>query len=162
MTDKEDFMMQNQIRQMEEKRDFASGVTSTKQPRLSLIPHAGLVNVAERFELGLQKHGEKAWNNLSKNQAALQDRAWLIERCSHAIEHCYRLIGFLRDNPEFQEIDSYKMELAKGDAGAVAWAGLVLGEALCGRQKETNLQAGTAQVGRASSRMSNLRESEEK
>ncbi len=156
-------------KQTEEKRDFISGVTSTKQPRLSLIPHAGLVNAAERFELGLQKHGDKAWNNLSKNQAALHDREWLIERCSHAIEHCYRLIDFLKLIPANMNVDSFGGELAKGDAGAIAWAGLVLGEALCGRQKENNLQAGAAQtrtpksyLEECASGMQNLRQQKEK
>ena len=107
------------------KVSFKSGVTSTKQPRLSLIPHKGLVNAAKRFELGIVEHKEKAWNNLSKNQAALADKEWLIERCSHAIEHCYSLIDFLSDkNANFED--------AKGDAGAIAWCGLVLGEALLG------------------------------
>ena len=110
---------------MEEKRDFTSGVTSTKQIRLSLIPHRGLVNAAKRFELGLERHGEKAWNNLSENQSALQDRDWLIERCSHGIEHLYRLIDFYAGK------GGISLEDAKGDAGAAAWCGLVLGEALC-------------------------------
>jgi len=102
-----------------EKREFKSGVVSTKQPRLSLIPHRGLVNAARRFELGIEKHGEAAWNNLSPNQDALTDTKWLIERASHAIEHLYNIIDSLKTG---NTIDS-------GDAGAVAWAGLVLGEA---------------------------------
>jgi len=121
----------------EQKRDFTSGVTSTKQPRLSLIPHAGLVNAAKRFELGLERHGEKAWNNLSTNQVALTDREWLIERCSHGIEHLYKLIDFLKQNPGYEIT---QLSEACGDAGAVAWAGLVLGEALCGWQKTTDVQ----------------------
>lgn len=131
----------------EEKRDFSSGVTSTKQPRLSLIPHAGLVNAAKRFELGLQKHGDKAWNNLSNNQVALVDREWLIERASHAIEHCYRMIEYLKGFGTGEDLDA-----ALGDAGAIAWAGLVLGEALevrrkglaeCGGQEKEFLQTRT-------------------
>ena len=109
----------------EEKRDFKSGVTSTKQPRLSLIPHAGLVNAAVRFELGIEKHGEKAWNSLSENQAALDDKDWLIERCSHAIEHCYSMIDSLKGG-----------ESAPEHAGAVAWCGLVLGEAFARHDKK--------------------------
>lgn len=124
----------------EEKRDFKSGVTSTRQTRLSLIPHAGLVNAAKRFELGLEKHGEKSWNNLSDNQTALQDRDWLIERCSHAIEHCYRLIDYLHKDFGMSE----NFDVAEGDAGAIAWCGLVLGEALNGRKKEAKMQAKSA------------------
>src|ERR1039458_9150780 len=80
-----------------EKRDFTSGVTSTKQPRLSLIPHKGLVNAAIRFELGLERHGDKAWNNLSPNKEALKDKEWLIERVSHCIEHAYSFIDCLKN-----------------------------------------------------------------
>lgn len=109
-----------------EKITFESGVTSTKQPRLSLIPHSGLVNAAKRFELGLERHGEQSWNNLSQNQVALEDRDWLIERCSHAIEHLYCLIDFLKPGLA----NSGNLEAALGDAGAVAWCGLMLGAAL--------------------------------
>jgi hypothetical protein len=116
-------------KEMIEKRDFPSGVTSTKQTRLALIPHRGLINAAKRFEEGLQKHGDKAWNALSPNQAALTDVDWLIERCSHGIEHLYRIIDELR----FRNVGA---EGLLGDAGAVAWCGLVLGEALCILQHE--------------------------
>jgi hypothetical protein len=127
----------------EEKLQFKSGVTSTKQPRLSLIPHAGLVNAAKRFELGLEKHGEKAWNSLPNNQTALLDRDWLIERCSHAIEHCYRLIDYL--HKDFGILES--LDVAEGDAGAIAWCGLVLGEALNERKKAAEMQAKSASSG---------------
>lgn len=116
---------------VEEKLEFKSGTTSTKQVRLSLIPHNGLINAAKRFELGIERHGEKAWNNLSPNQAALQDREWLIDRCSHAIEHAYRLIDYLSGKPtKINELDPL------GDSGAIAWCGLVLGEALIKSIKE--------------------------
>ena len=105
-------------------REFSSGVVSTKQVRLSLIPHHGLVNAAKRFEEGIEIHGEKAWNNLSNNQAALMDVDWLIERCSHAIEHCYSMIDKLKATKYSGETPDIA-----GDAGAVAWCGLVLGEA---------------------------------
>lgn len=109
-----------------EKREFKSGVTSTKQPRLSLIPHKGLINAAIRFELGIERHGEKAWNNLSKNQEALSDKEWLLERVSHCIEHCYSLIDKLKEE---REEEVYK-KLMLEDAGAIAWCGLVLGTAI--------------------------------
>lgn len=107
---------------MEQKRNFKSGATSTKQPRLSLIPHKGLVNAAVRFELGLERHGAGAWNNLSKDQGALEDIDWLIERVSHAIEHAYCLLDSLKTKGITKE--------GLGDAGALAWCGLTLGEAL--------------------------------
>jgi len=114
----------------EEKLEFKSGTASTKQIRLSLVPHQGLLNAAARFELGLEKHGAKAWNNLASNQEALKDEEWLIERCSHVIEHAYRLIDFLTHKTS-------SIDEALGDAGGVAWGGLVLGEALMRAKKET-------------------------
>lgn len=110
---------------MSEKREFQSGVTSTKQVRLSLVPHLGLLNAAVRFELGLLKHKEKSWNNLSPNQEALQDIGWLIERASHSIEHAYKIIDQLKYIGDIRNT----APSIQGDAGAIAWAGLVLGEA---------------------------------
>lgn len=110
----------------ETKRSFKSGTVSTKQPRLSLIPHKGLVNAAKRFELGLERHGDKAWNSLTANLAPMSDREFLLERCSHAIEHLYCLIEIIKQ----KNISAVEVEKALGDAGAVAWCGLVLGEAL--------------------------------
>lgn len=104
------------------KRSFSSGATSTKQIRLSLIPHQGLLNAALRFELGLEKHGPSAYNALSETNSCLLDREWLIERCSHAIEHLYTMIDNLKNT-------NIKISACQNDAGAVAWCGLVLGEA---------------------------------
>jgi len=111
---------------LSDKRIFKSGATSTRQPRLSLIPHRGLVNVAERFELGLVEHGSGAYNALSNGTSkCLSDRDWLIERCSHAIEHAYSMIDLLKSDRGMLEI---KTDLAI-HAGAVGWCGIVLGEA---------------------------------
>ena len=110
-----------------EKRVFKSGATSTKQPRLSLIPHKGLVNAAVRFELGLNIHGQGAYNALSPGDQ-LDDADWLIERCSHAIEHAYSMIDILKKIKGPKCINDYNEMLAQ-HAGAVAWCGLVLGEA---------------------------------
>lgn len=103
----------------EEKQLFKSGTTSTKKPRFDLIPHAGLIHAANRFELGLSKHGDKAWNALSPNQDALYDIEWLIARASHGIDHCYNMIRRL-STANFEGDD---------DAGAIAWCGLVLSAA---------------------------------
>lgn len=104
--------------------NFKSGAVSTKQVRLSLVYFRGLRNAAKRFEEGIEVHGDNALNALAKNQEPLKDEDFLIERCSHAITHLYSLIDFLTHR-------STDIEAAKGDAGAVAWCGLVLGEALC-------------------------------
>lgn len=95
------------------------------------MPKAGLVRAAIRFEDGLIKHGDKAWNNLSKNQKAMTDREWLIERCSHAIQHYYTLIDKLAG----------KIPLNQGedDAGAVAWAGIMLAAAMTAVEEDERI-----------------------
>ena len=106
----------------EKKREFKCGTTSTVKPRFDLIPKIGLVKAANRFEYGLITHGEKAWNNLSVNQDALTDKDWLIDRCSHAINHCYSMIDKLSGKAP--------LESGEDDAGAIAWCGLMLGAAV--------------------------------
>jgi len=108
------------------KRKFPSGATSTIKPRLELIPANGLRRVANRFQLGLERHKEAAYDNLS-NQAPLKDKEWLIERCSHAIDHLYNCIDKLSGKTSIGGDD---------DAAAVGWAGLVLAEAMYILEKE--------------------------
>lgn len=64
---------------------------SSKGPALHLIPTVALEKIAERFELGIARKGDKAWNALSKNQEVLDDVPFLIERCSHIIHHAMKL-----------------------------------------------------------------------
>lgn len=116
---------------MEDKRDFASGATSTKQIRLSLVPHGGLVNIARIFEKGIVTHEDKAYNALSKNQGVLEDRDFLIERASHAIEHAYRIIDNLKAGINICH--------CADDAGAVGWFGVMMGEASV---RDSGVQAG--------------------
>jgi hypothetical protein len=105
----------------EEKRIFPSGTTSTRKPRFELLPKEGLIRAARRFELGLEMHGDRSWNALSNNQSALEDKEWLIERCSHGIQHLYNLIDKLSGKTPLGGDD---------DAAAVAWCGLVLAAAM--------------------------------
>src|ERR1039458_10067082 len=107
----------------EETKVYKSGAGSKRQARLDLIPHQGLINAARRFELGLEEYKDKSYNALSKDQTPLDDKEWLIDRCNHAIEHCYRVIDYLREG----EIH-LNPPTVLGDAGGIAWAGLVLGE----------------------------------
>ena len=100
------------------KRKFKSGATSTVKVRLELIPYNALKELAKRFELGLERHKEGSYNNL-QNESALYDKEWLIERCSHGIDHLYRCIEKL--SGKLRDIDN--------DAAAVAWCGIVLTEA---------------------------------
>lgn len=103
-----------------EKKEFKSGATSTKSARLDLLPMMGLICAADRFELGLERHPTGCYNALT-NQKPLEDIDWLIERASHTIKHCYRIIYHIKHG---------KMEDAYGDAGAVSFGGLILGEAI--------------------------------
>lgn len=91
---------------------------STKGPSFHLIPTVALVKLAERFELGEERKGDKAWNATSKNQECLLDKAWLIERCSHIIYHAMKL----RDQLAGLEAD----ESPTDNASAIAWGGVFL------------------------------------
>ena len=109
----------------EEKVIFKSGAASTKIPRLDLVPREALIRLADRFELGLAKYGERAWNAAS-SQACLEDKEWLIARAAHVIDHALKLIGKLRGQlPEDGD----------DDAAAIAWGGVCLCEA---RAKRTD------------------------
>jgi len=93
-------------------------VASTKGPSFHLIPTIALVRLAERFELGEERKGDKAWNATSKNQECLLDKAWLIERCSHIIHHTLKL----RDQLAGLEADESPVD----NASAIAWGGVFL------------------------------------
>jgi hypothetical protein len=96
---------------------FQSGAASSKQPRIDLIPYKALCRVADRFELGVTKHGERAWNARSDNQDVLKDREFVIARAAHAALHAMRLIAILEGTLPDDGDD---------DAGAIAWAGICL------------------------------------
>ncbi len=89
----------------------------SKVPRLELIPRIALVSLAQRFELGIENYKDQAWNALSANQEALDDRAMAIARAGHVIDHASKLIAILTG-----EI------LDDGDdhAGAILWGGAFL------------------------------------
>lgn len=106
---------------------------STKVPALHLIPTDALVNLAFRFELGIERKGDKAWNALSKNQEILLDREFLIERISHIIHHALKLRDKLLKN------DIAGME-EDDDAGAVTWGGVFLLSAVEAIKKDKELQ----------------------
>ena len=102
---------------------------STKGPSLHLIPTEALVKLADRFELGVERKGDKAWNALSNNQEILLNREFLIERISHVIHHALKL----RDKLQQNDIEGMKDD---DDAGAVAWGGIFLLSAVSAIQKE--------------------------
>lgn len=99
---------------------YAGGnALSTKIPAFHLIPTVALEALAKRFEKGIERKGDKAWNALSPNQSILTDREFAIERIAHIIHHCMKLRDKLiagGDNP-FEGDD---------DAGAIIWGGAFL------------------------------------
>lgn len=96
-----------------------------------MIPIEGLIRAANRFELGIEKHGQRAWNSLSENRIEpLRDKEWLVERCSHGIGHLYNLIErIMTGNYDGDD-----------DAGAVAWCGLVLSAAMTVLENDDKLK----------------------
>lgn len=92
---------------------------SSKIPPLHLIPTVALEKIAERFDLGIQRKGDKAWNALSDNQDILQDVDFLIDRCGHVMHHAAKL----RDKLKNRDTEAITQD---GDAGAIAWGGVFL------------------------------------
>lgn len=103
----------------QEKLFFRGGVASTVKPQLHLIPHAALVGLANRFQLGQEKYGSRAWNGLS-NQVVLEDKEWLKERISHIIDHAYLYL---------QKLEGIISDDGDDDASAIMWGGACLFEA---------------------------------
>src|ERR1019366_1244366 len=54
-------LAESAVEQMERFKHTAS----SKKPKLDLIPYNALVALANRFELGQEKYGNRAWNALS-------------------------------------------------------------------------------------------------
>lgn len=78
-----------------------------------------MIRLANRFELGLERHGERSWNARSA-QLPLDDKEFLIARCAHIVDHATKLIQKLHHGIETEGDD---------DAGAIAWAAALLCEA---------------------------------
>lgn len=95
--------------------DFGNG-RSTKGPDLHLIPTLALVQLAERFTLGEERKGDKAWNANSSNQEVLVNKPFILERISHVISHAMKL----RDSVVSGVFS------ADNDASAISWAGAFL------------------------------------
>ncbi len=105
---------------------FPSGVTATKGPRFDLIPRSALVNLANRFELGEERHSDTCWNTRC-NPQALRDKEWLRARATHIIDHALKLIG---------KMDGVIADDGDDDAGAIAWGGICLSAAAALRKEE--------------------------
>ncbi len=108
------------LHEMEALQQFKYTTASIK-PKFGLIPYNALVALANRFQLGLEKHKDKSWNALSKNQPGLSDEDWVIARAEHVIHHAYQFIlkykGLIPDDND-------------DDAAGVMWGGACLSEAM--------------------------------
>lgn len=109
------------VKQHPEQVDMAGGkAASSKGPALHLIPTVALEKIADRFELGIARKGDKAWNALSNNQEVLEDREFLIERCGHILHHALKLRDQLSRGVQPGE------ESLTDNATAVAWGAIFL------------------------------------
>lgn len=106
-----------EIRGSEEMQQFKA-TTSSKKPRFAMIPYHALEALAERFDVGEQKHGVNTWNALSA-QTAMEDEAWIISRLEHVVHHAYQYLGKLKGLIPDDGDD---------DAAAIMWGGCVLSE----------------------------------
>lgn len=107
---------------------MAGGIAaSSKGPPFHLIPTVALERIAERFELGIERKGARAWNAVSNNQSCLLDREFLIERLSHVIHHSLKLRDKLASGSSIGGLED------DDDAGAIAWGGVFI---LCAIEKQ--------------------------
>lgn len=102
---------------MSEEQRLVGGVGSTKVPLFHLIPLEALEGLADRFEQGVERKGDKAWNALSANQECLVNKDFLLDRISHVIHHAMKLRDQLARGVQDGEESMYE------NAGAVAFGG---------------------------------------
>ena len=107
---------------------------SSVGPPFHLIPTSALTHLANRFQKGIERKGDKAWNALSNNQECLLDKEFVIERMSHIIHHALKL----RDQIRFgvQPGDESLTE----NAAAMAWGGIF---AICAAEQFDKSQKAT-------------------
>jgi hypothetical protein len=104
---------------------FKDGVVSSPCPRYELVPLNALIALARRFERGVRIKKDGAWNAISKNQAAVEDVEFVVNRLAHGIEHSYKAIARITGSlPPLDEEDVAD----GGDAGAIMFAGALLAE----------------------------------
>ncbi len=97
---------------------YADGkVSSSPCPAFILIPTEAMIRLAARFKLGEERKGDKAWNALSNNQDALENKDWILERINHVIHHCLKLRDKIKRDAPIEGDD---------DAAAIAWSGMFL------------------------------------
>ena len=115
-----------------EQVDHAGGkAASSKIPPLHLIPTLCLEKTAERFQLGIERKGDKSWNAISNNQEVLTDIPFLLDRLGHIMHHAAKL----RDKIKEQDFDALKED---DDASAIVWGGMFLQCAVDALLKQEN------------------------
>jgi hypothetical protein len=117
--------MKKRTHDKEELKQFKH-TTASNKPRFGLVPYEALVALANRFDLGEKKYGEKAWNALS-SQEGLSDEEWVVARVEHVIHHAYTFLqkykGLIPDDGD-------------DDAAAIMWGGCLLSEAKRVKEKK--------------------------
>jgi hypothetical protein len=99
---------------------FASGATSSKCPRLSLISLNFLERLARRCELGIERRPDGSSFNGLMNRQAVHDKAFIMSRLDHIVKHAYTLM---------QKIEGLIPDDGEDDAGAIGWAAMFLADA---------------------------------
>lgn len=120
----------------EEKVTLAGGhATSTIGVKFGRIPRQALVSLANRLDVGVERHGVMSWNGQSENfnevNASLD---WALERLGHVIDHSYAAIEKLMGLREWDGED---------DAGAILFGGAVLA---CSKHWEEPAQSKDAET----------------
>lgn len=105
--------------QRDKEIDFGNA-SSSKQPRWDVVPRRALLRLIQRFEMGLERKGDKAWHARSQNQDCLTNHEFVVSRIVHVINHAYALLDKLEGRIPDDGDD---------DAGAIAWGGIFLCEA---------------------------------
>ena len=94
-------------------------VTSSAIPGFHRIPTEAMRRLAARFDYGVERKGEdKAWNACSNNQVVLTNKAFILERIGHVINHALKLRDKIVSGKSGMDGDD--------DAGAVIWGGAFL------------------------------------
>lgn len=114
--------------QKEEIKSFGT-ISSSRKPRFGMIPFHALIAVADRFELGDKKHGDKAWNALS-DQIGLENEEWVISRVEHVIWHAYLYLLKYKNLMTPEIAARLGTDFIDDDAGAIIWGGTLLHEAM--------------------------------
>lgn len=98
-----------------------SGATSSHCPRYDYIPLSALNSLAERYELGVEKHGKDNWRR------GIPDVDYCLERLNHVIRHAITLQLKLQGKMSWDGDD---------DAGAILWGGAFATEATIYHKRE--------------------------